>query len=205
MELLCRDRMGAFNATFFRLWSCSMCYSYLFHESNPAFTSNMPDGHQLVGLPVVPRLGGLVVSPDVDDPDAMSVVCSTLRSAECDRWTRCCKAAEECCREQLMTPYPGTDHSRSRSSREEKVGVRFSPGSAASLLQADPDSEGYQSDGHGATFQMGTLHGGGTGGPQPSPRYCPRTWDGFGCFRDTPAGQTASIYCPAYIDQSDPH
>ena len=36
-------------------------------------------------------------------------------------------------------------------------------------------------------------------------RVCPRTWDGFGCFKDTEAGRTASIFCPGYIDQSDPH
>ncbi|KAL5007022.1 hypothetical protein ScPMuIL_015828 [Solemya velum] len=33
---------------------------------------------------------------------------------------------------------------------------------------------------------------------------CPRTWDGYGCFDDTPVGTNAEILCPSYIEQSQP-
>ncbi|GFO49761.1 calcitonin receptor [Plakobranchus ocellatus] len=29
---------------------------------------------------------------------------------------------------------------------------------------------------------------------------CPRTWDGFSCVPDTPAGNIAMLQCPSYID-----
>ncbi|ELU17271.1 hypothetical protein CAPTEDRAFT_192849 [Capitella teleta] len=32
---------------------------------------------------------------------------------------------------------------------------------------------------------------------------CPRTWDGFGCWGDTPASTTVSISCPIFITHVD--
>ncbi|CAG5136878.1 unnamed protein product, partial [Candidula unifasciata] len=37
------------------------------------------------------------------------------------------------------------------------------------------------------------------------PTYCPRTWDGFGCFQETAPGETATISCPAYFDENAEH
>jgi hypothetical protein len=34
-------------------------------------------------------------------------------------------------------------------------------------------------------------------------RYCPRTWDGFGCFKDTVPGSRTYIPCPSYVAYSD--
>ncbi|XP_059159933.1 calcitonin gene-related peptide type 1 receptor-like [Physella acuta] len=40
-------------------------------------------------------------------------------------------------------------------------------------------------------------------GPRPSQvsgqPVCPRTWDGFSCWTDTPAGQQLTITCPSYV------
>ena len=34
------------------------------------------------------------------------------------------------------------------------------------------------------------------------PGHCPRQWDGYSCWDDTPAGSTVTIKCPAYIEHS---
>ena len=36
------------------------------------------------------------------------------------------------------------------------------------------------------------------------PGYCPRRWDGFGCWDATPAGTSLSMYCPTFIKHSIP-
>ncbi|ESO87997.1 hypothetical protein LOTGIDRAFT_234777 [Lottia gigantea] len=44
-----------------------------------------------------------------------------------------------------------------------------------------------------------------TGNYTGSGRYCPRTWDGFGCFDDTLAGDETVIKCPEYIEHGNPY
>ncbi|KAL3831826.1 hypothetical protein ACJMK2_023528 [Sinanodonta woodiana] len=34
--------------------------------------------------------------------------------------------------------------------------------------------------------------------------FCPRTWDGFGCFGDTDASQKVYIHCPLYVEYASP-
>ncbi|XP_033762872.1 calcitonin gene-related peptide type 1 receptor-like isoform X1 [Pecten maximus] len=43
------------------------------------------------------------------------------------------------------------------------------------------------------------------GSSSPKPGYCPRTWDGFGCFDDTKAGSRAYLDCPVYVEHSLPY
>ena len=33
--------------------------------------------------------------------------------------------------------------------------------------------------------------------------FCPRTWDGYRCFKDTDAGSRTYFACPTYIDHTD--
>lgn len=30
--------------------------------------------------------------------------------------------------------------------------------------------------------------------------YCPRTWDGYECFDDTPSGSDVTVTCPSYVE-----
>lgn len=227
MELACRDRFGVFNATFFKLWTCSMCYTYLFHDSSPAFITIPPNGHQLVALPSSPHPPGLTVQADVDDPVVVDLVCATLGGAGCNRWTSCCRAAQQCCEEQAKqssssSSFPSSSSSSfSRGAAITLAGEKMDShglrqrhsqrrsGSSTSLYASDSQtgSDGSSADsGSGAGFRLTSVDvtdGGGDDGG--TVRVCPRTWDGFGCFKDTEAGRTASIFCPGYIDQSDPH
>lgn len=43
------------------------------------------------------------------------------------------------------------------------------------------------------------------GSSSPKPGYCPRTWDGFGCFDDTLAGIRAHLDCPEYVEHALPY
>lgn len=198
MELPCRDRLGVFNATFFRLWSCSMCYTYLFQDSNPAFFSRLPHGHQL--LSTQSTSPGFVVSPDIDNVIAVGTICLTLEDEDCERWKRCCRAAELCCQEQRMTSLPVP--SSAGPTGGEQVHVEASDGAVPG---PSPDSEGvYVVHGGDTTLSSSLASRYRPDGKGGFHVYCPHTWDGFGCFQDTLAGHTASISCPTYIDHSDP-
>ena len=202
MELACRDRMGVFNATFFRLWSCSMCYTYLFHDAGPSFTTNLPNGHQLVALPTSPHPPGLTVVADVGDPAVVAVVCAGLRPSDCDRWTACCHAADRCCR--LQVGGQQTDGDQVSGVQSLWPGAppfsttRDSTGQTPSYLgPTTPYTARLR--GHEVKDRMTAVTS------RDDVRRCPGTWDGFGCFADTLAGHTASISCPSYIEHNDPH
>ncbi|XP_050418451.1 calcitonin receptor [Patella vulgata] len=142
MEEMCRDRVGLFNVAFYKLWTCAMCYSYLF-RNEMELQSNGNIGLVSVNGTVFPP--GTTLYPHIDNQTGMDMVCETLDSYDCYRWTSCCENAMSCCDRQRSTAnYSG-------------------PG-----------------------------------------KYCPRTWDGFGCFDDTPASDVSYIKCPEYIDQANP-
>ncbi|XP_076460867.1 calcitonin gene-related peptide type 1 receptor-like isoform X2 [Babylonia areolata] len=226
MELVCRDRFGVFNTTFFKLWTCSMCYTYLFQDSSPAFTL-LPNDHRLVALPSSASSSslppGLTLAANVDDPEVVQWVCSTLDGAGCGRWKDCCRAAEACCREQQQTggglnpafiydPYPavpggvGVAGSSSTTARDEDDGDGENGGFYRQVLASR--SVATSSGGGGSSGGVETtgeeVRGEEGGGVGRVVRQCPRTWDGFGCFKDTAAGLTASIGCPSYILHSNP-
>lgn len=102
---LCRDTFGYLNSSLFQLWTCSMCYSYLFHKSahlrpnfdkrNPKLLHNLTTDIQ-------------EVLPDIHDYQSVSEICSFLDKTNCERWKDCCSAAVSCCERQLNA-FPTTD------------------------------------------------------------------------------------------------
>ena len=145
MEGICRDRYLELPITLFRLFTCSMCYKYLFHSGSDL------QPHSQQPWILVPSLdsdiypGNFSVLADIDNETSRDVICYSLGDGDCKRWTDCCYAAVECCRQQLSTP-------------RLNVSAR---------------------------------------------RYCPRTWDGYGCFGDTDPGTRTYITCPSYVQYSD--
>lgn len=141
----CRDRYGSFPAAIFKLWTCSMCYSYLFH------TGGQLQPHPQRPWLLMPTVNSTVyvdrtiISPDVKNHSVVSTICISLSDIDCQRWTLCCTKAAECCERQIET----------RNTSNDQL-------------------------------------------------VCPRTWDGYGCFDDTPVGTNAEILCPSYIEQSQP-
>lgn len=143
MQDVCRDRYGDLPVVLFRLFSCSMCYKYLFHTGNQL----MP--HDKQPWKLVPVAGSsynrnLSINVDITNQTVRDIVCGSLSDENCSRWTDCCQAALKCCQEQLATPR-----------RNESEGA-----------------------------------------------FCPRTWDGYGCFGDADPGQRAQIYCPSYVEHA---
>ncbi|XP_041366713.1 calcitonin gene-related peptide type 1 receptor-like [Gigantopelta aegis] len=144
MEMLCRDRYGSFPLSVFKVWSCTMCYSYLFRDSME-LRADMPKP-QLVAINGSRYPPGTVFYPDIQNTTIARAVCNSLDDFNCGRWTSCCRRAVECCEEQNHDPPPS-----------------------------------FEED-----------------------EYCPRTWDGFGCFKDTRRSGVAVINCPTYIEHSNP-
>ena len=104
MQEFCRDRYGSFPAVIFKLFSCSMCYSYLFHID----ASLEPDKEKPWNL--VPMNGTLkyhenfTVLADITNLTARALVCQDLSDDDCDRWSECCVAATACCDRQVSQP-----------------------------------------------------------------------------------------------------
>ncbi|KAK7110000.1 hypothetical protein V1264_013941 [Littorina saxatilis] len=222
MEVACRDRFGEFNVSFFKLWSCSMCYTYLFHDYSPSFASQMPNAHILRALPSSPHPPGLTLQANVDDPQVVDQVCATLDQVACDKWTACCRAAEQCCKDQsasLTSQPPSFPLTQGRSVTHEQGtvgGISFrtlnpggglegsetlhphsvNPGVPTSPYAVQTVSGSVRTDSGFRRARQAGVHGNAA---------CPSTWDGFGCFRATQAGDTATIACPSYIDQNGPH
>lgn len=144
MQELCRDRFVELPVALFRLFSCSMCYKYLFH------TGNELQPHSKQPWTLVPIDGSdfysqnFSVTADVTNTTSVDLVCNFLTGDNCKRWTDCCNAAILCCQNQLSTPKRNTSG----------------------------DS------------------------------FCPRTWDGYGCFGDTNPGTRTYISCPSYVEHS---
>ncbi|XP_048247536.1 calcitonin gene-related peptide type 1 receptor-like isoform X1 [Haliotis rufescens] len=139
----CRDRYGVLPLPTFKVWSCTMCFSYLFRDQFE-LRANLPKP-ELVAVNGSRYQSGTTFLPDIENNTVVDVICGALNAEDCERWTSCCHAALKCCHRQNRLPPP------------------------------DPQGQ-----------------------------YCPRTWDGFGCFDDTPAGQKTNIKCPAYIEHSNP-
>ena len=104
MQDVCRDRYGNLPVVVFKLFTCSMCYKYLFHTGNEL----MP--HEKKPWNLVPVAGSeayrsdLSLGADITNQTVKDIVCSSLTDENCSRWTECCQAALLCCREQLASP-----------------------------------------------------------------------------------------------------
>lgn len=144
MQEICRDRHGDLPVFLFKLYTCAMCYKYLFHAGNEL----VPHKKQPWKLGPIPGSSSyrsdLLFEADITNQTVRDLVCSTLNGENCSRWTDCCHAARSCCEAQLATP-------RRNISQGE---------------------------------------------------FCPRTWDGYGCFGDTLPGQRVEIPCPRYVDHA---
>lgn len=96
----CRDRIGLFPEEVFKLWTCSMCYSYLFPDAVP-LTPN--------GSKNFPKLdawnGSASYTPDIENSTSKDLICATLSSDDCRRWSSCCIAALMCCQRQISITF----------------------------------------------------------------------------------------------------
>ncbi|KAL4222384.1 hypothetical protein ACF0H5_018423 [Mactra antiquata] len=144
MNEICRDRLMELPVHLFNLFSCSMCYKYLFNDKQDL----RPNPRSLLtlisdaGSDVYPQ--NFSVIADVTNSTNRNLVCKSLNTDECTRWTDCCYAAISCCQKQLSTP-----------KRNISNGL-----------------------------------------------FCPRTWDGYGCFDDAEPDTRSYISCPSYIEHA---
>lgn len=144
MQELCRDRFLDLPAALFRLFSCSMCYKYLFYVDNE-LTPHTNQPWTLIPIPGSNVYSQNVsVIADVMNMTSVDFVCNSLTDDDCKRWTDCCSAAISCCQKQLSTP-----------KRNVSTGA-----------------------------------------------FCPRTWDGYGCFEDTMPSTRAYVSCPGYVEHA---
>jgi len=138
----CRDTFGHFNVSVFNLWTCTLCYNYLFHRKSslPLEPNWNPNSPKLLLRSNVSKFKFDYVIADLTQADQTDFICKTVQTSDCNLWKSCCQSAEKCCQSQRSN----TDKSKND--------------------------------------------------------VCQRTWDGFGCFEDTKAGETATIVCPEYIE-----
>ncbi|XP_045169718.2 calcitonin gene-related peptide type 1 receptor-like isoform X3 [Mercenaria mercenaria] len=145
MQAVCRERFFELPVALFRLFSCSMCYKYLFH------TGNELQPHSQQPWTLVPTKDSdnysqnFSVIADVSNVTSRDLICNSLIGDDCKRWTDCCYAAISCCQKQLATAKRNLSESA----------------------------------------------------------FCPRTWDGYGCFGDTDSDTRTYISCPSYIEHAD--
>ncbi|ESP04240.1 hypothetical protein LOTGIDRAFT_170937 [Lottia gigantea] len=99
----CRDRYGEFSKGMFNLWTCAMCYHYLFQDKME-LRVNWPHGHTLTAGNS--SESSIIIYPDIYNHSVTSLVCKTLDTRDCNRWTECCKAAAKCCEKQLHERLP---------------------------------------------------------------------------------------------------
>ena len=89
----CRDSFGTFNASVFNIWTCSLCYSYLFPNSDFKKLEN-------VTHPGLKAKRYISYYPDVKYRATLEPMCSDLGTADCNRWKDCCTNAVRCCERQ---------------------------------------------------------------------------------------------------------
>lgn len=94
---LCRDTFGYFNSSAFSLWTCSLCFTYLFPKSKylrfnweqdqPRLFSNKSDAVEYF-------------QTNIRSSEDKTKICSHLSEPDCERWQSCCKSAISCCNKQ---------------------------------------------------------------------------------------------------------
>lgn len=97
---LCRDAFGYFNTSVFQLWTCSLCYSYLFQETSLLRPNLNRDYPRLLRNNSGRISEDLSIIPDINDADRVSEICSYLDKTNCERWKACCTSAISCCEKQ---------------------------------------------------------------------------------------------------------
>lgn len=104
MEAVCRDRYFQLPVTYFRLFSCSMCYKYLFYSGNELQPHSQQPWMLVPTNNSVSYSQNFSVLADVNDATSRGLICDSLSSADCTRWTDCCYSAISCCETQISTP-----------------------------------------------------------------------------------------------------
>ena len=181
---VCRDRFGSFSVGVFHVWTCSLCYNYLFPDSPPSSSSSSsssPSSSPALssGMGIASPTGEKVY-PDVSNSSSMTTICSWLEEGQCSRWLQCCEAAASCCQRQVAS-----------------LLLSASSHSTTARLRNGSDVFGGEQGVTGSAFEVA-----GTGDREGGGIFCPQTWDGFSCLDDTPAGTRASVVCPAYLEQT---
>ena len=123
---LCRDSFGYFNASIFQLWTCSMCYYYLFPESThlqPNWDKNDP---LLVGINSYNNTTtDINIVPNISNPTNALNVCNFLDRLNCDRWKGCCQSAVKCCSNNyLLVTFLSVDVEREETASHTKLVVQ---------------------------------------------------------------------------------
>ena len=90
----CRDSLGNFTVSVYNILTCSLCYTYLFPNSNFKSVEHVTDH------PGLKADTDVVYQPNVNDVHSLEPMCSKLGVDDCARWTDCCKAAVKCCEKQ---------------------------------------------------------------------------------------------------------
>ncbi|KAK6166273.1 hypothetical protein SNE40_023009 [Patella caerulea] len=98
---VCRDRYGDFSPGIFNLWTCAMCYHYLFQDKKE-LRVNWPLGSSLKATNSSLFHEGQVIYTDITNQTVSRLVCRTLDEYNCKRWRQCCLAAVTCCEKQLL-------------------------------------------------------------------------------------------------------
>lgn len=139
---MCRESHGYLNSSSFNMWTCMLCYNYLFqHRKSVMLEPNWNKIYpRLIGKNMT-TVQSMQFITDLENSAHTEKICKTLTPTDCVLWKSCCQSASKCCSSQI--------HKRSD------------------------------------TIRNGS---------------CPMTWDGFGCFLDTPMGTIATITCPQYIE-----
>ena len=138
---MCRNKYRMQKPEDFRLYTCAWCYFFLFQSK--VLLPNFKSFYLTANVNGSLFAKGDILLPDLNNDTMTSIICSTLTSAQCDRWKMCCFSAEECCKEQTSAP----------------------------------------------ESQNGT---------------CKRTWDGYGCWKDTSPGIFSQLSCPSFLQYSVP-
>ena len=94
MTMECRISHGTFNSSMFNIWSCSLCYSYLFPSADFKTWDNLSE-------PGLRTLSGKTFYPDIKQTETLDPMCSNLGESDCNRWIDCCETAVKCCERQL--------------------------------------------------------------------------------------------------------
>lgn len=105
MQEMCRDRLFDLPVAIFNVFTCSMCYKYLFHSEF------LLQPHQTQPWKLVPSPLGMdnysvnfSVIADVTNMTSRDIICNSLNGEDCSRWIDCCHAAISCCQRQLSSP-----------------------------------------------------------------------------------------------------
>ncbi|XP_052792399.1 calcitonin gene-related peptide type 1 receptor-like [Mya arenaria] len=102
---MCRDRLFELPVNIFNVFSCSMCYKYLFHTGNK-LTPQIEKPWMLVPAESARThySENFSVLADVIDANYRAFICNSLNRDDCTRWVDCCQSAIRCCQKQLRTP-----------------------------------------------------------------------------------------------------